>query len=151
MNRILIILSLVFLSGYSYSQKIAPRKLVERQGVTYQINSQTPFTGTVVDYHDNGQLKWKWNYRDGKQDGLEESYYDNGQVRSKGTYKDGKKDGFRESYYDSGQLRSKGTYKDGKLDGFKESYYRNGKRRLDKTCYKNGRIVYMSRVPYCEK
>ena len=50
-----------------------------------------------------------------KKDGVYEEYYDNGQLRFKTTYKDGKKEGVSEYYYEDGQLWLKKTYKDGKL------------------------------------
>ena len=37
-----------------------------------------PFTGEIFRNYDNGQLKAKINYTDGKYDGLSEGYYKNG-------------------------------------------------------------------------
>ena len=89
-------------------------KLVERQGLHYEVNSTTPFTGTTVDYHENGQLWITSNYKDGKEDGLYEELHKNGQLRTRGNYKNGERDGFFEDYYENGQLWSRGYYKDGK-------------------------------------
>ena len=33
--------------------------LVERGGIYYEVDSQTPFTGSSVSYHENGQLEHK--------------------------------------------------------------------------------------------
>ena len=41
----------------SCSNEVPVDQLVERNGVFYEVNSQTPFTGSVVKYHDNGQLR----------------------------------------------------------------------------------------------
>ena len=49
--------------------------------------SRTPFTGCSVDYYENGHLKSKENWKDGKLNGLWEIYNYNGQLRSKGRYK----------------------------------------------------------------
>ena len=48
-------------------------------------------------------------------DGLYERYHENGQLRIKATYKDGKLNGPFEKYYENGQLEKKATYEDGKL------------------------------------
>ena len=48
-------------------------------------------------------------------DGLIEEFYDNGQLRFKRNYKDGKKDGLQENYDEDGRLYKKENYKDGHL------------------------------------
>ena len=112
--KILVILSLIVLVSCSPTE-VPSEKLVERGGITYLINSQTPFSGRSVSYYENGQLTFKGNFKDGKPDGLSETYYENGQLWIKGNYKDGKKDGLEEWYYENGQLTQRANYKDGKL------------------------------------
>ena len=147
--RLLTILCLVLLSVHSYSQEIIdeefsrksglPRnQLVERQGIKYKINSTTPFTGSSVVYHDNGQLWYRENYKDGKQDGLHEGFWSNGQLWIRTNYKDGKEDGLHERFYDNlvsrlhsflipttdrGQLKVRGNYKNGEEDGLWEEFF----------------------------
>ena len=58
MNQILIILSFVVLTSCA-ANEIPSNGLVERQGLTYEVNSQTPFTGTSVSHLDNGQSGFK--------------------------------------------------------------------------------------------
>ena len=142
MNKTLIVLSLVLLASCAPNE-VPFGNLVERQGVTYEINSQTPFTGTSVRYHDNGQLEFKRNWKDGKRVGLSEWYHENGQLKSKSNWKDGKRVGLSEWYHENGQLWMKGNAKDGLV----EWYYENGGLK-SKVCYKNGEKTDMS---YCEK
>jgi len=172
-NKILIILSLVLLVSCS-SKEIPYENLVVRQGVHYEVNSQTPFTGVSVEYHENGQLNNRTSYKDGKKDGVDEQYYENGQLRLKGNYKDDKIEdgsfeeynengqlipsggtfggirlygnGLYEWYGDNGQLEVKVNYKGGEKHGLHEVYLRSG--RSYKFCYKNGKETDMS---YCEK
>ena len=116
MNKILIILSFVVLASCAPNEvpnEVPYKTLVERQGVTYEVNSQTPFTGISVSHHDNGQLEVK-GYKDGKGNGLQEMYYENGQLESKSNWKDGIANGLQEVYYENGQLSFKSNYKDGK-------------------------------------
>ena len=101
MNKILIILSFVVLASCAPNEvpnEVPYKTLVERQGVTYEVNSQTPFAGTSVSHHKNGQLSEKVNYKDGKAQGLAEGYYENGQLEAKVNYKDGIFDGLAEEY-----------------------------------------------------
>jgi len=112
--------------------------LVKRNDLYYKKFSDVPFTGKVngrvnptindriqgiikrgkkqglwLEYHANGQLKWKDNYKDGKRHGLIEVYHNNGQLWTKGNYKDGKVHGLVEWYYKNGQLSRKLNFKDG--------------------------------------
>ncbi len=59
MKKLLTILGLVLL--VSCSNEVPSDKLVERNGITYEVNSTTPFTGSSVGYHDNSQLKEREN------------------------------------------------------------------------------------------
>ena len=54
--------------------EVSNNDLIEKKGVMFKKYSRKPFTGCSVDYHDNGQLMRKVNYKDGKQDGLWETY-----------------------------------------------------------------------------
>ena len=126
MNKILIILSLVVLVSYppnAVPNEVPYKDLVERNGIKYEVFSKVPFTGSFVRYYENGQLRVKGNYKEGKEHGLRESYFKNGQLRIKGNHKDGKRNGLWEWYYENGKL-------------------------MFKDCYKNGGIIDMS---YCEK
>ena len=139
MNKILIILSFVVIA--SCAPEVPDEDLVEWQGVTYEVNSQTPFTGTSVSYHDNGQLEVKVNYKEGEPDGLTEVYYDNGQLMVKANYKEGEPHGLAEVYYDDGQLRAKANYKHGERHGLKEIYYDNGELK-EEAKYKDGERLW---------
>ena len=146
MNKILILLSVVLLTA-CYNEVLS-KNLIERDGIKYEVNSQTPFTGVSVSYHENGQLMYKGAYKDGNKEGLWTWYHQNGELWSKGNFKDGMFIGnLYESYYDNGQLMSKENYKDGKRDGLYESFQRNGQLET-KSCYVNSGEVDIS---YCEK
>ena len=53
-------------------------KLVERDGLMYEGDSETPFTGVMVDKYENGQKKFEATFKDGKQEGLSSGWYENG-------------------------------------------------------------------------
>ena len=110
MKQLLTILCLVLL--VSCSNEVPSDKLVERDGITYEVNSTTPFTGSSVGYYDNGQLQRKDNYKNGKLDGPYETFHDNGQLEQRGNYKNGKMDGLREYFDKDGNLTGTKEYKD---------------------------------------
>ena len=83
--------------------------------------------GLAEEYYENGQLKGKSYYKDGRSDGLDENYYENGQLESKGSFKDGKEDGLWEYYHENSNLSKKVNYKNGQRDGREELYSENGK------------------------
>lgn len=118
-----LILSLFLLTVTSCSHAIAPEvpevlevshdKLVERAGVTYQVDSDEPFTGRSVRFHENGKLQNKTDYKNGKKEGLSEWYWENGNLGQRGNLKDGKKNGLLEMFNENGELTRSVIYKDG--------------------------------------
>ncbi len=137
MKKLLTILCLVLLVSCSPPPEVPYDKLVERQGITYEINSTTPFTGSSIDYYSNGQLESRGTFKDGKMDGLLETYHENGQLSFRGNYKNGKpEDGVYERFREDGELQSREIYKNGEQDGLQE-YFWNG-RLLKSYEYKDG-------------
>jgi hypothetical protein len=53
---LVVLLSLLILTSCS-PPEVHPNKLVERNGVTYQVNSDKPFTGSSVRRQDNGEVR----------------------------------------------------------------------------------------------
>ena len=107
MKKLLILTMLVAIGGCS--KEVPREQIVMRNGLAYEVNSQTPFTGIAVDYYENGQLEYKENFKDGRRNGRTEFYYENGQLQYEWNYKDGKPEGLQESYYEDGRLRSTRT------------------------------------------
>ena len=54
-------------------------KLVQRDGLMYEGDSKTPFTGVTVSWRNNGQKKQEGTYKDGMREGLWTSYFEGGQ------------------------------------------------------------------------
>ncbi|MDA7509052.1 toxin-antitoxin system YwqK family antitoxin [Akkermansiaceae bacterium] len=124
--------------GEKKSEDVNHDELEVREGVAYLKNSDSPYTGKVFEFHDNGQKKSEGNYKDGKQDGHDVTWYDNGQKRSEGNYKDGKVHGPVVIWYENGQKRSEGNYKDGKLHGDGRGWHENGQKNFESE-WKNGK------------
>ncbi len=65
-------------------------KLVERDGLMYEGDSETPFTGVMVAKHENGQKSLEGTVKDGKLEGLATSWHENGKKKAEATFMDGK-------------------------------------------------------------
>ena len=100
-------------------------KLKKRKNLHPRNDGAKPH-GLVEEYHENGQLKSKGNFKDGDEDGLWETYHENGQLKSKRYYKDGEKIGLMEEYFDNGQLDTRWNFQDGYTHGLYERFKENG-------------------------
>ena len=140
MKKLLTIFCLVLLTSYSYSQDVSRNLLVKKDGIVYEIKSDKLFTGTLVEYHDSGQLRVRATFKDGKENGLYEGYYENGQLHFRTTHKNGIPDGLWEGFYENGQLKERGNIKDLEQDGLWE-YFDDGGNLTKTEEYKNGELI----------
>ncbi len=92
-------------------------QLVERQGLYYEINSETPFTGLLRDVYPNGQKKREGNLVRGVLDGGMTAWYENGQKKYEGNFVNGKADGLVTTWYDNGQKKSEEVWVGGASQG----------------------------------
>jgi len=126
MKKLLTFFCLILISFYSYSEEVSENQLVERQGITYKVNSTTPFNGTSVEYSRyGGSLEYIRNYKNGELDGPYEKYYREGQLERRENYKNGKLDGLYEWFKINGDFNYRGNYKNGERDGLFEDYGKN--------------------------
>ena len=68
----------------------------------YPVNSETPYTGRIVSYYENGQVESSINYKKGVKDGISEHFYENGQLQFKKIYRSGKFKGTLVRYNETG-------------------------------------------------
>ena len=97
------------------AQTVDFSKLVERDGLMYEGDSETPFTGAAVRKYANGQKAAEGTLKDGKQEGLITGWYENGQKSAEATFKDGKKEGLETQWHENGQKKSEVIWKDGNI------------------------------------
>ena len=121
-------------------QTVDASKLVPKDGLMYEGDSETPFTGVVVAKHENGQKASETTFKDGKPEGLATMWHKNGQKRSETTFKDGKPEGPTTMWYDNGQKWEEANYKDGKPEGPYTSWHKNGQKQSEAT-FKDGKLV----------
>jgi len=136
-KEVLLISSLFLVSCTGDQKEIDAERLVERQGMAFEINQEEPFTGRYVDFHKNGQLKSKGQFLEGKKVGVHEKYYENGDLLNIRTFKLGKKEGIYEEYKKNGNLIVRQYYKDDELDQSQESLFHSegvSKKDVDNVC-----------------
>jgi len=64
--------------------------LLQRSGSYYEVNSEKPYSGSIIKKYESGQYSMKGEMKDGKFVGDLTKWYKNGQISYIGTYKDGK-------------------------------------------------------------
>ena len=93
--------------------------------------------GLAEAFYPNGQLKYKFLYRNGDRESIER-YFADGSIEEKDITVDGKRT--YERYYANGQLRQKWFYINGVREGLSEEYWENGLPE-SKSMYKNGKFI----------
>ena len=149
--------------------------LQKRGDTYYEINSEEPFSGLIINKYESGQKHTKGYLTNGREDGywtwwyegspknhirlyldnildnLPYLFYDSwenyGQKRKVVDYLDGTKDGLSTEWYENGQKKEEGTYKDGKEDGLWTGWYDNGQKEIEGT-FKDGKPDGLSTLWY---
>ena len=79
--------------------------LEEKNGISYEINSNTPFTGTFIERYRNDKKKFKLIFKDGKANGLGTTWYRNGQKEFERHFINGMPDGPLKEWTKNGVLK----------------------------------------------
>jgi uncharacterized protein len=82
--------------------------------------------GEWVYYYDNGLVKEKMNYNNGKENGASEGWFDNGNKWFTSSYTDGKTNGLLTTYYYNGNLKRTSNYLNDKKNGVEKEYNNKG-------------------------
>ena len=164
----ILILSLLFLIvGCSTDIE----SLQERNNLYYEVNSDKPFSGSILSKYESGQKKIKGYLKDGVRVGQFKEWYDNGQLKSEVfineygrpeglvsnyfkngqkmlemSYKDGEQVGSEIMWYESGQKQFERYFRDGKLHGISTSWFENGQKNSEGKIFgkKDGEWNYWS-------
>ncbi|MDB4567133.1 hypothetical protein N9104_00070 [Pseudomonadales bacterium] len=91
------------------------------------------------EFHPNGELERRTNYRGFNRHGLMRMWHDNGQLYLETTYKDGEEHGVSKEWNEDGQLEGEYNFKDGKWHGIRR--YRRDNGSWFEWCYSNGEEV----------
>ncbi len=109
----------------------ASTDLVNRDGLVYEEDSDTPFTGTAVDQWPNGQKKAEIEYLAGKRQGKESSWTEKGQKLYEGENFSGKSSGKLRMWHENGQQAAYIEMRNGKPHGKVNFWYENGQKESE--------------------
>ena len=129
------------------SEQASVSTLENRNGLKYEINSSTPFTGKYITYFKNGQKFSESNFTAGKENGHVTWWYENGQRKLEENYKFGKKTGLRTEWYENGRKLSEQNYKYDKRDGLMVTWDKGGNITRIET-YKNDVLAKTAELKY---
>ncbi|HBO87791.1 MAG TPA: hypothetical protein DD620_03475, partial [Verrucomicrobia bacterium] len=125
---ILLSLSILLISGCGKVVEESELKFID--GKYYPITSDKPYSGKMVSFYENGQMRFYGTIHDGIEVIPFVRYYKNGQLKESFS-----KNGYVE-YYENGQLSEVYNKKDRTL----KEYYKNG--QLEGSSHKNGYVEY---------
>ena len=135
MKKLLLLLMII-----ACSAPMKNSELVLKNNKMYLPNSEKPYTGEILDLHENGNKAMNGFYKNGVEDGLWILWHENGQKYMESIYNDGVINGQAHIWSDDGRKQSQFNYKDGKKDGLNIGWYWNGNKLFEKT-YDNGKLI----------
>lgn len=118
---------LLLASPGGMAQRVNADSLVERDGVSYRIGSQVPFTGKAERTDSTTGTRMELEYRNGMPDGVMRSWYPNGQLQVEGALHGQTREGKWKAWHENGKLKRVGTFKDGKEEGRFSWYFEDGR------------------------
>ncbi|WP_298145568.1 hypothetical protein [Flavobacterium sp.] len=65
-------------------QQIDAKELEQRNGLSYEVGKDKPFTGQAIAYNENGKKQSSTEYKDGKISGKIEGWYPSGNKQVEG-------------------------------------------------------------------
>lgn len=98
------------------------------------------FNGSVSEKFAGGQLKSRFNYRHGRQDGLSETYYESGMPESKRWYAGGEKDSVHTGWWPNGNKKYEYHFSKGNYNGWFTEWYQGGS-MIQQVLYENGKEI----------
>jgi antitoxin component YwqK of YwqJK toxin-antitoxin module len=95
--------------------------------------------GKWLVYHENGNLYYESEFKNGKLNGLSKIYFENGQEKEEAFYKDDIAEGLGKMFYENGKLLKEYTIVGNEYSDICIEYYSNGNRKIESN-YLNGKL-----------
>ena len=124
----------------SASGLVSSNDLGKKGGVWLTPGTDQPYTGPVVDRHENGKRSMEGQFTDGKQSGQWSYYHENGGQFRTGNYMDGKPDGLWTYWHENDTKRAEIQYRKGQLHGSEVRWHENGMKKTE-AVWDSGRKV----------
>lgn len=138
-KKFLLVLAALSIVGCTLSEVDISKKQ-KRSGIVYIVNQEKPYSGVITGKYDNGQIKIKETFKDGKYNGEQFTYYENGQIQSKASFENGVAVGTFYEYYKNGAVAYTGNFLNGKREG-EWNRYTNENEPILTEIYKDGELV----------
>ncbi|MEJ6467172.1 hypothetical protein [Fusobacterium ulcerans] len=138
-KKFLLVLAALSIVGCTLSEVDISKKQ-KRSGIVYIVNQEKPYSGVITGKYDNGQIKIKETFKDGKYNGEQFTYYENGQIQSKASFENGVAVGTFYEYYNNGEVAYTGNFLNGKRDG-DWNRYTSEKELILTEVYKDGELI----------
>lgn len=110
--------------GSCSQPEIDGSKLQILSGFAYEINSEKPYSGKVINLYKNGQRSEEITYTDGTINGLYISWYENGEKKIEGSYNDGEKEGLWVAWSENGGKYIEENFSEGEKES--EVHWKHG-------------------------
>ena len=110
----------------------------KRVELYYEVGSDTPYTGTVVDYYRSGEKKQSMTVENGLPSGLVVGWYRNGQKAAEANL-DLNKTGHATLWYENGQVKAETEILNGKTNGLSTTWHPNGQKKSEENYLVEGR------------
>ncbi len=120
------IATLLIFTSCSYSGIVISESELPEE-VFYLVDQIKPYTGRCVMYYNNTEIvKQEMTFKDGKLEGTLISYYENGNIKRKGEYANGRYNGKWEQWAENGKKLYEVHYKNDALYGEFMIWYPTG-------------------------
>ncbi len=124
--------SISILSSFAFAQNI----YIGEDGLYYD-SLNNLYSGTYIEFYDNGTIKGEYTIVDGENDGVTKLYFKTGQLNESRMYKKGEKDGAWITYNAEGGKIGEANFSKSTKHGKWYVWDENGTLRCEMT-YKNG-------------
>ena len=104
---------------------------INRNGLIYLKDSDSPYTGKLFEFHANSLKKEETNYKKGKEDGPSTQWYEDGDKKLEINYKDGKQDGLMTTWRENGLKWVEVNWKNGKRHDLITEWHENGQKLME--------------------
>ena len=128
---------------YSEGREIA-KQMVDKHDRIIKTTGSIP-DGSVRQHYESGKLRFEWNYKDNKLNGIAKGYDENGNLDYEWIYQDGEHEGMSREYYKSGKLKVETNFKSGSREGVVREYYENGHVKIEGN-NKNGKLLSLIHI-----
>jgi antitoxin component YwqK of YwqJK toxin-antitoxin module len=124
--------------------KINPNRIEIKE--TFHLNGNIKKRNTYIDddlrkeesFDETGKKYFEYNFKNGKENGIQKMWYRNGKLAEDENYINGEKNGIQKYYNEDGRLIIEENYKNNKKDGT-QKYYNDIGILVDEYNYKNGK------------